>query len=707
MNIPPPPKGYALVSAAPPPPPPGYQAVAPAAPKRSLLDEAAGFMTNMNEVIPLADEAAAGVDALRRWGEGKAKDLGEGWRQARDYQLAQQQGYSAAHPLMADLAKGTGYAVQAVPALMSAGATAAPSAAEAAAAHASAAASRSMAARAGRAAIPLLKGATAGAAYAAGNALAGRGDIPQRVRAADASMIPGALVGAAIPAAVGIARAVAGPTRRVAGAVGANAAALKNAVTAEAPEVTPRMAAHGEDQALAFLRDQLERKGVTPEALAANPMAARGITAGEAMGPSTQQEMVSLARRPGATGDSAFDIFTARNADLPQRQIGDIEYHTGISPELARGGVDAVVARGRAEVKPLFDEALAAPGPVWNTDLANLAKRPVIKKAIGAAVDSLLNAGLEPTAPGFAIDPDTGLKMTGEDLQSLIEMQPTARAWDLARKKAQSLIQLDQTGAPITTGQLGEFNRNLMVAGSDLSRALREAVPGYSDALDQSGDYLKVQEASQRAANMLFNNRWSAHQVAEYFHGLGTEPERTAVKQAFARQLYDQADQGTLYASKFTGAGGADRNIIRDKLAAVFRPDAADRMISSIKADWAMTAAGQRIKPLSNSTTGEAQMAAAVHDQAAGEDVARHLRRGNIKGALASAIAPSVNGAVSPGSIAFRDALGRMYLMSPAELQAYLAAHPAPVPRLPPGAVGRAAPGALAPLLTARRPDQP
>jgi hypothetical protein len=546
----------------------------------------------------------------------------------------------------------------------------------------------------------------AGRAGRAGAVGAGVGGISGGANAPSAGDIPMSTVeGAAYGGAMapflyaggeGLAAAGGGPVgqfltggvRRLGGGVAGVTAAAKNAVTGELPSVTPKAAERGDRQAHAYLQRRFEQRGVTPEQLAQHPDIGRGITVAEAAGPTFVQEQVGLSKRPGLAGDLAFDKLTARNRDLQERLQGDIEHHTRIPVDLARGGVDAVVAKGRKDVAPIFEQALSSPGPVWNLDFANLAKRPAIEKAIEAAVASMKNAGLEPLRPGFALDADTGQKLTGEDLKSLIEMQPTAKAWDLVRKKVESLVERDKvTGQVIQTGKLGEFNKNLFIAGADLSAAMREAVPHYSTALDMSGDYLKVQDAADRAANMLFNKKHTAQDVAELMASLKSDGERNAVRATFARQLYDKSDAGDLRPSLFQGVGGGTRNLVRDKLATVFGNDAADGLISGVEAESRLLATGTRMKPLQNSTTGEAAAMAAEHDAASGDEVARLLGRRDMKGAVLSAFgAPfraALEGGSSPGSLAFRNGLTQLLMMSPEDLPAALKALPPDVGILP------------------------
>lgn len=179
---------------------------------KGALGTLSAIASTVNEAVPGLDEAAAGVDAVRRTVRGEG-NLGESWKAARDFQSGQQSGLREKRPVTSALSTGAGYVIQALPALLSGGATVAPQASTA----------TNILSRAGAVGAKVARNATIGASYAAGNALAGRGDLQDRVSEADASIPMGAVVGAAVPAAIGavrgaskVASAVTAPARRAA-----------------------------------------------------------------------------------------------------------------------------------------------------------------------------------------------------------------------------------------------------------------------------------------------------------------------------------------------------------------------------------------------------------------------------------------------------------------------------------------------------------
>lgn len=177
--------------------------------KSGLAGAGAGFLATVNEAIPGGDELAAGMDTIGRVVKGQK--LGEAWKGARDRQAGLMSGYREDHPVLSDLATGTGYAIQAVPALMTGGATVAP--------QAEAAAGKGLAPRMTKFMVEQARNATTGAVYGATNAMTGRGSVSERVRAADAAILPGATAGVVIPLAAKAAEAGVRAGVKAAGAV--------------------------------------------------------------------------------------------------------------------------------------------------------------------------------------------------------------------------------------------------------------------------------------------------------------------------------------------------------------------------------------------------------------------------------------------------------------------------------------------------------
>lgn len=265
----------------------------------------------------------------------------------------------------------------------------------------------------------------------------------------------------------------------------------------------------------------------------------------------------------------------------PQRLTQDFTDTLGVHPADARGAADAAVVAGRQAASPLYTAALDQPGPVWNEDLAQLAQRPSIRKAMGAAHASLLDAGRDPTTVGLHMDPDTGLVGTADPnkLNSISDatmQQPTAEAWNLVKKKLGALVSRDPiTGKVIASGPGGAENANLSTAGTDLTAALRKAIPGYSDALDTAGDYLSNQNAYKRATGVLLHPGTDATDVTNML-GSMSPPEADSARAAMANDIHQLAQNGRLRPAALAAPA------IQQKLSAAFGPQGASQFMQRV-----------------------------------------------------------------------------------------------------------------------------
>jgi hypothetical protein len=181
-----------------------------------------GGLQTFDAAVPFLDEfkagAQAGIDTL----SGKGS-FGENWKTQRDWQAGARDAYQAKHPIGANVAKGLAYDVQAVPAFLSGGATAAPNV------FASQAAQTGFKAAAGRVAAEAGRNAVVGGSYAAGNVFADEGTLSERMTRAGRAVPAGAAVGVALPAVI---QGVAGVGRR-----GLSAASTRLAAPRPAPRV--------------------------------------------------------------------------------------------------------------------------------------------------------------------------------------------------------------------------------------------------------------------------------------------------------------------------------------------------------------------------------------------------------------------------------------------------------------------------------------
>jgi hypothetical protein len=151
--------------------------------------QARGGMATFNAFVPGFDEIAAGTSAGISTLRGKGS-FGQNWQAERNFQEGQKAGLAERNPVGANLTIGLGYALQAIPALLSGGSTAAPQAV----------ASGGLFGGLKRRGLTAAKNATTASLYGFGNAAADKGTGTERLKAANAAILPSAAAGVIAPA---------------------------------------------------------------------------------------------------------------------------------------------------------------------------------------------------------------------------------------------------------------------------------------------------------------------------------------------------------------------------------------------------------------------------------------------------------------------------------------------------------------------------
>lgn len=542
-------------------------------------------------------------------------------------------------------------------------------------------------------AAKLGRAAQIGAAYGAlGGAGAAEGGLVSR--AAGAAV--GAGVGAVAAPVAGL--AARGATKLAAKTGNAAVNAVRDraaALPAALPEGVPAPAAL---RAARFVQGIADSAGKDAHAITPGGLVGKPVTAAEAIGRPGVSHLAALARRAGQTPDLAEPFFAERAAETGSRLLDDIAGATGVVPAAARGSIDDIVEMGRKHAGPVFEAALSSPDPLINPELAALAKRPVIAKALKSVAQDILNEGGDPTAVGLIVK---GADPNG--LPDMVELKaPTAKTWDMVKKAVGRQVERNAFTGKVIPDSQSQGNYGVSVASRDLTAAMRKHIPGYGDALDISGDYLQVDGAFNRVKGRLFSTKTTPKDFGNLMGSFKTGGEKAAARSALASDLFDRAQNGQLK------PGALRVPAVKAKLEAAFGKDQAAQITRAVEAETMLSAYGGRVRPGNGSPTGE--LAAAMKEQDGssplgemGVDFAQALvqRQGPLSAAL-SAGARQVGKAgatlKAPGMpIPVRDEAGRLLMLSPEELSAYLAKVTRRSPQLSPSLLG--APAASTGLL--------
>jgi hypothetical protein len=282
-------------------------------------------------------------------------------------------------------------------------------------------------------------------------------------------------------------------------------------------------------------------------------MFGKPVMAAEAWGKRGMGFLKSLGSRAGATETSLEGQLTARQAGHVERAFDDVTDKLGISPETARGDLDAVVRQGQEESGPLYDAAYAAP-PV----LTPAMKHMMSAQETGPDIMAGMKHGIAIARAEHEVEMNNFLAKTGEyapggpkfghpapppwddnaygvigwrkvaspehpplmpfrpkfgsptvtHLEPIIGPMPTWRAWDAAKRGLDHA--LEQYRDPVTKVlPLTKGTKPAILNGlrETLVEHLRQANPAYGAALDRSGDYLSARQAFADGETMLFGTQ--------------------------------------------------------------------------------------------------------------------------------------------------------------------------------------------------------
>ncbi len=368
-------------------------------------------------------------------------------------------------------------------------------------------------------------------------------------------------------------------------------------------------------------------------------------TTAEAIGSQTVNHLASLARRSGTTPDAAGTQIAERTRNFGASILDDFGKATGIHPEEAAGNIEALTTRLKGEADPMFAAVRSHPGPVWSPDLAKIAERPVVAKAIDAAARDMLNGGKDPLAVGFKLDPDTGAyTLDSSSLAKTVENQPTAEAWENVRQRLGDQVDRNPLTGRIVPDSQSRGNYNINVAKRDLTTILAgdkngkgALIPGYRNALDTSGEQQGLQSAFDRGQTSLLTDKTSARDFAKAFSSLSPADQKAWTAGA-ANKLYD-ASQTSRGLTPSVVKSPAFQDKIRTMMG-----DQADEFLDRLSQRIRLHATGQRIMPGAGSQTQPLLQAGA--------------ETGQTVDALGNAIKDVLHAKASPGTFIAKQMLG-------------------------------------------------
>jgi hypothetical protein len=401
--------------------------------------------------------------------------------------------------------------------------------------------------------------------------------------------------------------------------------------------------------------------------------AAPDLMAAEVFGPTGARQLGALARREGLTGQNLRTTVGERQQARPGILAGAFEQATGVRPGEASQIIADVVDTGQRNARPLYDAAFN--DPIEMTDnLQELLNLPALQGARRRAYRLMQNDRIDPETMGFTVSPESG------DIPILVPNgTPNLRVLDYIKRGLDG--ELRPFRNPVT-GRIDTSDpeaRQLVGIISEFRNELTSQSPNYRQALAVSGDYLSAQSAFEQAQRMLGNNmdEFDFQQTLNRM----SEGERQAFRVGAAKWANDRAQTGKLTPQSLVGQPGAR---LRAKLTAALGEDSVAAIIDPATRE-AQKAAFEGRAGFVNSPSAELMLGNQEVDQAlgaqnwsAGEAVMNPV--GAVRGFMARSIDQAVDAAVGPGREAARNEMGRLFMMSPQQLAAYLEANPVNLP---------------------------
>ena len=486
--------------------------------------------------------------------------------------------------------------------------------------------------------------------------------LPQQIMDRGKGAAEGAGTALATAGALKVGGATFAPILRPLGNLAAGAVrGLSGGLLFPAPSVASGAAPAVAKGAAGYISSLMNGSGLSAADLAAS----QAPTAAEALGSGGINATAALARRPGTTGDAADAILLPRAAERGQRLVDQFGQITGIAPDAARGDIDTLVANGRATAKPLYDSLYADP---------NLYNSPTMQRVFGTPVgrSALTQTHINMSNDPFGASPDSVGMQVSPSGQVSAPNGLTPQGADIFKKTLDQSVERDGVGR-IRPDSESMGNVNIGKNSAAFTGELRNLIPGYSDALDTSGDYLSLNRAYNNASGMLFNKNVSGTDMANMM-GSASPAEQNAMQTAMANDIYTKYGANQLRAKDFMVPH------VQDKLSEAFGPGVASDLNDAATQEAAMLPAENRIPTGKGSPT--MPLTGAAQEQDGGIDVGK-VALDALTGAAIShnpflAGARAVGGAVMRAgniygmSLPVRNEAGSILLGSPSDAADYL-----------------------------------
>jgi hypothetical protein len=368
--------------------------------------------------------------------------------------------------------------------------------------------------------------------------------------------------------------------------------------------------------------------GLAPDAAAAMEDAHPQATTAETLGPSG----ADLAKRAAYVAPESVEPLQSNIAARQQpeavngRLADDIHAATDIDPVTAKLDAKDATEAAQKQASPLWDAALQGNG-VTSPELEAAAQHPLVQSALNQA-RSLIGPESDvpnpaykppeplPNGPSAKIDPEvyqSWVKSGSNDPARLVEMQqsanaaaapqvpktvPTDRTWDMARRLLNYGVDRDSFGKVDSSSPR---NVAMQKQAANLTPLLKTAIPGLSEALDQSGDYLSNKAANDLGAKQFSGGKDSlgSAEFGKRFDKL-SPGEQQSTRQGYLGQLYSKIEKGGFNPDTILKS-----DLHRQAMAKMFGPPKAQAILQALEREKGFAAGANALGKVKGKPQGE------------------------------------------------------------------------------------------------------
>lgn len=421
----------------------------------------------------------------------------------------------------------------------------------------------------------------------------------------------------------------------------------------------PEELKHYQELALNYVEQMITGSGKKVEDLTKDPAHLQGkpVTGAEASGRVATNQLASIGRRGGTTGDVAESQFRQRGEERGARVQENLAKAASLDVKHTQGHMDDLSENLRERNKPLYDTAYSQP-PV------QVMKDPVLKGIFA-----------RPSVRGALVRAAKIAAEEGRPFPDINNINETTHFnWqdlDTIKRGLGVVINREHKNA---VGKLitDDESRPIIKTVDALRDRLFKLNPQYEKAVGAGGEPIQLEQSYEGAAKLM-DSRTTEHQFHKLVEKM-TPAQIEATKSGWVNDIYNKLQKDKLQPKdlKTPEFLGKARRLLGETQARQF--------VDEIQQELRLKANEQRIPPGRQSITGELKEASSEADAQMDEQLHSFIGALNRRGSVSYAVIQAVNdawykafqAAKTPEREVMRNEVGKLLLMKPDQLQAEL-----------------------------------